>query len=321
MQRYISVILLSLFCCSCQNDVDIISLTEPSTFVYSILDLSDSIHYIRINKSFICYDNAYNYVKYPDSLYYNQIDVSVELTHLNSDKIDLKADSLNYKPKDSGLFASEPNILYSFSYDLRDYSSAKLTLVISELSDTITATTPIVNHGKFLLPGIWSSSKKISFFSGSYAMHWRVGTGFFNSMSYTFHYRDFLETQIVPMEFDYEFQHDLTKGGERDFSILLADFLYTVKSRIPNIPDVKCRIFDSIDFHMVTADEFLYNYSRMLMYDPPENSLLSMTNINNGFGIFSSRSKIDYTGMRLDKQALDSLEKSLTTRHLKFVQY
>ena len=80
-------------------------------------------------------------------------------------------------------------------------------------------------------------------------------------------------------------------------------------------------MFDSVDFHIDTADKFLYDYANIFRANPSEFALINFTNIKNGSGIFSSRSSIDHTGMLLDVQALDSLINSNITKQLRFVRY
>ena len=80
-------------------------------------------------------------------------------------------------------------------------------------------------------------------------------------------------------------------------------------------------MFDSIDFHIDSADKFLYDYVNLFRANPSEFALINFTNIKNGSGIFSSKSSVHYTGMGLDVQALDSLINSKTTKHLRFVRY
>jgi hypothetical protein len=298
-----------------------VNLARPTTFVYCVLNTSDSIHYLRINKSFITFDNVYDYVRCSDSLYYADLDLFIELAYKNSRIVIIKPEKVVYLSKDTGLFAQDPNILYAFHFDLRKYKKAKLRLIIPQDTDTITAETSIVDSCEFLLPGKWSSNKSISFFGGCYSLHWKTGNGSFHAMRYTFHYRDFLKNDTISRSFEYMFQSDLDPNGERDFCLRLDDVLYTIKSRIPNRPDVDARMFDSIDFHIDSADKFLYDYANILSANPSEFALINFTNIKNGSGIFSSKSTIDHTGMGLDVQALDSLVNSKITKHLRFVRY
>jgi hypothetical protein len=319
--RYLFSIFSILIASSCANDFDVVIPAKPTTFVYCVLSTTDSVHYIRINKSFVVFDNALDYVKYSDSLYYPDLDLSLALTHKNSQVVTIIPVKGIFYSKDTGLFAQDPNILYAFHFDLKEYASAKLRLIIPQNADTITAETSIVDTGKFLLPGKWSSNKSISFFGDGFSLRWGTGSGSFHSMRYTFHYHDILENGTIPRSFEYRFQSDLNVQGEREFCLKLEDFLYTVKSRIPNRPEVEVRIFDSIDFHIESAEKFLYEYGNLFRTNPSEYALINFTNIKNGSGILSSKSIIHHTGMTLDIQALKALINSDITKHLRFVSY
>ena len=185
--RYLFSIFFILSVSSCRNDFDIVIPAKPTTFVYCVLNASDSVHYIRINKSFITFDNVYDYVKCSDSVYYPDLNLLIELTNNNSRTVLINPEKVIYDSKDSGLFAQYPNFLYAFHWNLKDYLNAKLRLIIPQNTDTITAETAIVaDTGKFLLPGIWSSTKSISFFGGCYNLRWETGGGAFHSMSSDF---------------------------------------------------------------------------------------------------------------------------------------
>jgi hypothetical protein len=106
-----------------------------------------------------------------------------------------------------------------------------------------------------------------------------------------------------------------------DFLIRQSDFLYTIKSRIPDKNDVIVRIFDSIDLRIQSAERFLYDFANLQRSNPAEFALINFTNIQNGSGIFSSKATSCLTGFRLDFRALDSLVTSPLTRHLKFAKY
>jgi hypothetical protein len=320
--RHLIAIFFILSASSCSNDFDVVIPAKPTTFVYCVLNTPDSVHYIRINKSFITLDNVYDYVKRSDSLYYPDLNLLIELTDNNSRIVSIKPGKIIYEPKDFGLFTQNPNILYAFKLNLKDYLNAKLRLIIPQNADTITAETAIVaDTGKFLLPGKWSSTKSMSFFGGCYNLRWETGGGAFHSMSYTFHYRDILADETISRSFEYMFQYDFGPNAEREFCLRLEDLLYTINSRIPDRPEVEVRMFDSIDFHIDTAEKFLYDYANIFRENPSEFALINFTNIKNGSGIFSSRSSIHLTGMRLDVQALDALINSVTTKHLRFIRY
>ncbi len=320
MKSCLSLSVVVLFI-SCSNDIAVISPGDPTTFVYSILESADSINYLRINKSFIAYDNALNYAQQSDSLYYKDIEVNVELIQNSTKSIIVKAYELIMPAKDSGLFAREPNVAYALHRTLKGFTKARLQIIIPQYQDTIVSETDIIKGGKFLIPGSWTTSNEISFYGGSCDFHWQTGTGSYHSFSLTFHYRDLYPQETVGRSFDYLIQSDLDQNGDRVFSLKLTDFLYTIKSRIPERADVIVRNFDSINFRVQSADKFLYDYANLFRSNPSEFAVINFTNIQNGSGIFASRATSYLTGIQLDVQTLDSLIHSPLTRHLKFVRY
>lgn len=78
--RYLVSTLVVLFLSSCTNDFEVVIPAKPTTFVYCVLNASDPVHYLRINESFITFDDVFNYVKRSDSLYYEDLDLAIELS-------------------------------------------------------------------------------------------------------------------------------------------------------------------------------------------------------------------------------------------------
>ena len=102
----------------CNNDLDLFSVYKEIPVVTAILDVADSVHYVRIERAFVNpQTNALTISQDPDSLYYPDI-LEVTITAQNSgnkltaERIDGAAHGLI---KDPGGFATTPNILYAFS--------------------------------------------------------------------------------------------------------------------------------------------------------------------------------------------------------------
>ncbi len=312
---------LVLFLFSCENSFDLTIKSKSTSFVYCIINTTDTVHYIRINKSFISDDNAYAYLDIADSMNFKNLTIKVELFDSLRGNVVLYPEKTTDIPKDTGTFYSEPNLLYFFIFDLNPFTDCELTIINTDYSDTIYSYTKLSKPGKFYLPGIWTSSDQVCFYGNGYRMFWKTGTGYYNGISMTFHYSDFIDGTKVPRLFNYLLQYSYLPLSEKEFFFTLDDFLYTVKSRVLVNPSTSHRVFDSIDFHLTSADYFLQEYSKLFSYSPLESSLVNFTNIQNGCGIFSSKARTNLTGFRLDVQAMDSLVSSQLTKSLKFVDY
>jgi len=114
------IIFLSFFVVSCSNKIDMIEEGEEIPIVYSILDSSQPVQYVRVNKSFNGNKNCYEMAENPDNLLYkDSLDVKVKVLNKNSDIIkvlnfnrqNLKKDSLNNEGK--VVFSTDKHYIYA----------------------------------------------------------------------------------------------------------------------------------------------------------------------------------------------------------------
>ena len=73
----LSIIFVGSFLTSCNEDVDLIGDFQETAVVFSLLDKSDTLHYVKINRAFIGPGNALDIAQIPDSNYFNQIDATI----------------------------------------------------------------------------------------------------------------------------------------------------------------------------------------------------------------------------------------------------
>ena len=119
--RFIILLLfISVFFVSCKTDFDITSEWKDITVVYGLLDQSDSVHLIKINKAFLGDGNALQYATIEDSSSYGN-NLEVKLVEKNGTSVvqDIVFDTTSYYPKDSGLFYYPHQLLYKYLQSFR----------------------------------------------------------------------------------------------------------------------------------------------------------------------------------------------------------
>jgi hypothetical protein len=108
------LLLMGIFI-SCEKDFSVISdNSEPFPVVYGLLDIADSVHYIKIYKSYLTDGNAYDLTKDIHKYsYIDSIDVYLIEYNLQGDILrKIPFDTTTSIPKDSGLFGYPVQILY-----------------------------------------------------------------------------------------------------------------------------------------------------------------------------------------------------------------
>ncbi|MBK8488239.1 MAG: DUF4249 family protein [Bacteroidetes bacterium] len=149
------------FLFSCDNTIDIDADFTEQMYVYGLLDDSDSMQYIRIQKSFLQSGvSPYDLVGDYQNIYYQPDEISVEVEEWK-DNILLRSWNLEVINgdtigilKDKGLFASSPNILYRFNAQLDKYAQYKFIAVNNITGLITTAETKLVDSFAVLFPTV-----------------------------------------------------------------------------------------------------------------------------------------------------------------------
>ncbi len=120
LQKRVQKILLALpialaMWSSCSNDLVLVEPGKEVPVVYGIINPSDSVTYIRVERTFVdATKSGVELAKIADSVYYKNISVQLWRNNLPATKFTLErvdASKEGY-PRDTGLFAQSPNVLY-----------------------------------------------------------------------------------------------------------------------------------------------------------------------------------------------------------------
>ncbi len=98
---------------SCSTDVDINAEPKDITIVYGILDINDTVHYVKINKAFLGEKSAYELAKDRSLSEYDTNKVSASITQVETGVVyELKP--IEITNKDSGIFYYPNQTVYYF---------------------------------------------------------------------------------------------------------------------------------------------------------------------------------------------------------------
>lgn len=121
---------------SCSEDFQVTAPYKDITFVYALLNMKDTAHYIRIQKAFLDENKAaIDMAKDADSNFYQNLVVKVRefefltgnfLQEFSLSKVDLSNEGF---PKDSGAFFNAPSFAYKFKYKLNPSNSYRLVVL------------------------------------------------------------------------------------------------------------------------------------------------------------------------------------------------
>ena len=343
MKKSIYFIIISLFALisSCETDFDVNSDWEDISIVYGILNTNDTIHYIKINKTFLGDASAYEMSQISDSINYDDI-TSVTLERgktFSSGTWDPKPQTSKIElfkttdiEKDTGAFANDNNIIYYTDKNLPiddTYNEYRLEIDIPG-KDLVTASTELLNSLYIIKPNnfgkinfanyltstaAWNSIPNARIYELTIRFYYYLESTTSTDTTYTLKYLDWVQPSRT--------SNNANGGEEMQIEINGEAFFDFVASRLEPLKDGDRRIArrkKALDYIFLVGGEDLYTY---IQVSSPSNTIVqekpSYTNISNGLGIFSCRFDKTLYEIEIYEKVIDSLAYSNYTRHLNFV--
>lgn len=351
MRKHFLILLVALgFLSSCDENIDLTAPYKDITIVYGLLDHQEDTNWVRIEKAFLGDDDALLYAVIPDSLYYP---ASLQAYILGFDAGGTQMDSILLErivdpfQKDSGIFAYTNNtILYRCVGTLDKNYTYKLK-VIKPNGDTTHSETIMTGSTPMVYPPTQSTLLGMEPISSSTLnkvnnYRWAHNA---NTHAYQFGIRFRYEewTAVTPVKdtsFTYLFplftiynpgggyntDHYNIGTNQVNWDVDKPTYYQLIVDHIEEDPagtpanDIRMRRFLALDFIVLQASEELYNY---IDINGPSLSYVqkvtAYTNIENGVGIFGSRTTSGITSININLQSRDSLRLGQYTNQLNFV--
>ena len=300
MKKITSIFLLIIVSfSSCESDLDINSEWEEVTVVFGLLDQSQEKQYIRINKAFLGDESAYVMAEIADSLNFSpeNLEVKIERVSTLGNVLDTKILIDTVMPKDTGTFASDNNIVYTFDTDdfLKEDKLYHLTITHKNTGRVVSAKTNLI-HELELMPYFNNPTFKMGFFSISGDF---VGSSV--EWSHSKNAQMYQLTMLVNYT-EYGITDTVVKSIQKDFPLIDHDgsneytqqisgegFFNFIAYNINKSSTVNRRIND-IDFSLSAGGGNLQTY--MSLNIPPTGVVQERpiySEITNGYGLFSCR--------------------------------
>jgi hypothetical protein len=166
--------LLVFFLGACKDEIDLSPDGKETAIVYALLDQSDSIHYVRINRAFYGGTNALEIAQIPDSSYFKKVDATI--SELFNGKIIRSwklRDTLVSNKDTNGVFYAPQQKLYYFATDkvtaLKPGYTYKLNVSIDNKRFEVNGETKLIQSAKLGNPA--SEGNSFSFASTNIAKY------------------------------------------------------------------------------------------------------------------------------------------------------
>ncbi len=324
-------LLASVFIFSCSNDFDVNAKWKDIPVVFGLIDISDSAHYIRVEKAYLDPDaDALELAKIADSIYYENAIVQLERVS-NGQLFTLeRVDGNNWGyPREDGIFATEPNWLYRIdSTEIRLKAGEQIRLHIDRgngLPD-VTSNTVILAPVKLNNPA--GNTSGFSFINtGKTNINWSAAdSAFIFDATLYVNYAEYPKTDpstIVYKTIKWPWSRGLRReSNNNNFEVekVGIEFYELMKNNIEANDDLK-RIFLGIDVEIIAGGASLEKYVNVSLANTGITSsgeIPTYSNISEGLGIFDSVNKFRRYGVGIQDKTRDSLKMGYLTKNLNF---
>jgi len=332
MKKILFAILIApFFFQACSNDFDVAAPWQDIPIVYGLLNVSDTAHYIRVEKAFLDPNaDAFDIAQIPDSLYYEN--ALVQLAKLNTGEVFTlqKVDgTLEGYPRKAGTFANVPNWLYkidSLTLDLKEGDEIQIQVDRGNGLPLVTANALILGKGIQRVPIAsnptfafdYNLPTKLSWSSSDQARIFDV-TLFIKYTEYPIGQPDLFEHKVIEWKWGQGIrfptvatQYTIEKQG--------VEFYQVLANNIPVNPDMK-RIFEGIDIQIIQGGEALEKFINVALANTGitgSQELPTYTNLSEGLGVFSSINYLVTENALLTAVSRDSLRNGIYTKDLNF---
>jgi hypothetical protein len=304
------------------NDFEITAPWKDIPVVYGLLDRSDSLQILRVEKAFLDpTTSALEIAQNPDSLYYDNATVEVE--NLRTGNVyafdQINGEDINLF-RDPGIFAESPNILYSGLIPINDLEPEdilRFTLVRNENLPAVTAETTVLEDARITRPNELGEMR----FREDEFTKVVMGLNETASLADLVLRLNYFEEdasgnfEIKSIIWKWAQGVDVVDGMVTTFQVDGQEFYQILADEIDTNPGFR-RIFQDIDIILTTGGEEIKTYFQVINANSGITStgeIPSFTNLTEGFGLISSTNRVERKGVPISGETRGDLKTNPTT--------
>ncbi len=324
---------------ACKSDFEVNDKWSDSPVVFCVIDKSQDMQYVKVNKSFLGKLPASDMASVSDSLFYN-CDVQVKLNRKQGNSVlktwnFRKVDSI---PKESGYFASDKNSIWVGTPDISSDYVYELEVNIDNGRIIAKGETGVVDGVKIKTPDERAPKIELARYNNDFTVVYSMGKN--SNLVQTCVYFNYLEvkntgdtvSKTIEIYNNTEYKVSASTFTTVEQAFTVASFYSSLAAQI-NANDetvVKrlVRMPDCITFAVSSADENLYTYMQVTkpsggiaqdrpiftnIYVDPESKLSNTT----AYGLVASRYTVSLS-KAVGSETLDSIARGIHTKNLKF---
>jgi hypothetical protein len=308
--KYISGILglliVSILLTSCNDEIELTAERQDTTVIFGLLDISETTHFIKINRAFLGPGNSLEIAQIADSNYYENLEATITEVG-GQERVWLLRDTLLNDKDTNGAFFAPQQKLYYFSHDLANMldedASYQLTVVINKGLTTEFTVSSETNLVYGLGSELSSYYKNFKFAANdgkfqSFSAKIDRGNSSVINLKLISGINEFIGADSDSIGIYWNIGDGTPETNSLNFSLLGERFYENIRDGVSDNPAIDKRNLLSITLEITGGTEELYNYmevnkpSSSLAQNKPSYTNLVSSNGNPVIGIFSSRQTV-----------------------------
>ncbi len=285
---------------ACETDPVIYIDDQPIPVVYGIFSRNDSIHYLKVGRSFGAANDPLESARIYDSLFFKDVEIEVKLKNKRStDSLIMEIEQVTDIPKDAGIFHFPGQKLYRFSHNFISFNGRVLVSIFIPGLPVARANIQMVRLDSITLPKV--NQQTIYLIPDNpLRIHWSGNK--WNEIDVVFEFIEHMKNSERRSKWVHiQNTNYVTSPHERyrEMKITYEEFIREVLQQIPQNDSVKYAFFGNISIIINGGDENMVNYMKYL-YGFSDYNVITFSNIENGIGLLASRSTFIRDSLRFD---------------------
>jgi hypothetical protein len=316
----ISIIAL-LISAGCSTKLNIDAPYKETMIIYGLLDQTDTVHYIKINKAYLGPGNALVMAQTYDSISYGNV-LTVQLQQISNGTliktINLTRDSTISKPV--GIFSYPYQVLYKTKAPLDSSCQYNLVVTNNSTHNVFKGSASLINTFSTQEPSRSGSNLNFGLTSPQNIL-WTtaINGAVYDLVLRFYYYEESRATHVIVLKYlDWDFGNQIATANPNMMVVIPGStfFQYLESTLSPLDGSIYRFVSNTVNSTPPGNAELIFSIgsqdlSTYLIVSQPTNSITQVqpqyTDIVNGFGLFASRYQRILNNLHFDPGTLDSL--------------
>ena len=312
---------------SCSTDLDVWDEQSSKPIIYALINPQDTVHYVRVQRTFMARSQEEWLSFNTDSLYFNDVEVYLFGRKKGESKW-VRQFSETIEQKEDGFFPTESHRVFRLDSMLPvqykdgvfpDVDSLKLEVWVRDLDLVATSYAKVMKAGQvdglYRQIGLYGEEPiKVSITGGTdYECNEKGPNPCYHDIEFWVHITEHTKNASFPVSINWKTH----QGWDYGLYVLTPERIFNrLRMTLSKHDSILARSFDSIDVAITIPSKAFHDFWAVRKNSDQTDIVLQ--SIDQGLGLFATLRSAKKTGLGLDRQTMDSLCYGYWYKEMKF---